>query len=325
MTENIPVVRLTAAQSPATAQSLSPQSDDDSATPSFSLAFAAAALETQAARALDVHGPAALRGAAAPNARSRESAQGDAARAAPTAQPASSHEASGALPRAEGSSARTEAAAQTSPHASAQTTAPTTQPTQPAAPFIGLIAASPSGAQPAPGASQNTTNVQAAARADAARPSGQAGRTALQTPTAPAARDNFAAATQNTFAKIAARNAEGASQFDIRLDPPELGRVEGRLTVQESGKAVLVLTFDNQAALDLFQRDEAALRAALENAGADTNGAAVDLEFRFEDQTPAESPPLFDGDGLIAETLIDDPVADRAPIPFSRGVVDIRI
>ncbi len=322
MTENIPVVRLTAAQSPATAQSLSPQSDDDSATPSFSLAFAAAALETQAARALDVHGPAASRGAAAPSARSRESAQGDAARAAPTAQPASSHEASGALARAEGSSARPEAAAQTSPHASAQTTAPTTQQ---AAPFIGLIAASPSGAQPAPGASQNTTNVQAAARADAARPSGQAGRTALQTPTAPAARDNIAAATQNTFAKIAARHAEGASQFDIRLDPPELGRVEGRLTVQESGKAVLVLTFDNQAALDLFQRDEAALRAALENAGADTNGAAVDLEFRFEDQTLDESPPLFDGDGLIAETLIDDPVADRAPIPFSRGVVDIRI
>ena len=36
---------------------------------------------------------------------------------------------------------------------------------------------------------------------------------------------------------IAARSQSGAKQFDIRLDPPELGRVEVRLSIDATGKA----------------------------------------------------------------------------------------
>ncbi len=47
------------------------------------------------------------------------------------------------------------------------------------------------------------------------------------------------AATPNTDAlavSIAARSMSGAKQFDIRLDPPELGRVEVRLSIDATGK-----------------------------------------------------------------------------------------
>ena len=37
--------------------------------------------------------------------------------------------------------------------------------------------------------------------------------------------------------EIAAKSQSGAKQFDIRLDPPELGRVEVRLSIDATGKA----------------------------------------------------------------------------------------
>ena len=54
---------------------------------------------------------------------------------------------------------------------------------------------------------------------------------------------------------IAARSQSGAKQFDIRLDPPELGRVEVRLSIDASGKTEAHLTADQPQTLDLLQKD----------------------------------------------------------------------
>ena len=50
-------------------------------------------------------------------------------------------------------------------------------------------------------------------------------------------RDDSAAPLPGMAVEIAAKSQSGAKQFDIRLDPPELGRVEVRLSIDASGKA----------------------------------------------------------------------------------------
>ena len=59
--------------------------------------------------------------------------------------------------------------------------------------------------------------------------------------------------------EIAARSQSGAKQFDIRLDPPELGRVEVRLSIDATGKAEAHLTADQPETLDLLQKDSRTL------------------------------------------------------------------
>lgn len=88
---------------------------------------------------------------------------------------------------------------------------------------------------------------------------------------------------------IARKLDDGASEFDLRLDPPELGRIEARLTLGDDGAARLLVKFDNQAAYDLFARDEAALRMAFADAGYNFGGGA--LAFVLEDRARAEGTP----------------------------------
>lgn len=85
-------------------------------------------------------------------------------------------------------------------------------------------------------------------------------------------------AVQESFTRlIANRLASGDTRFEVRLDPPELGRVDIRL---ESGeRSSLNLTFENQSSLDLFRRDEQALRALLSESGLELSD---NFEISFE-------------------------------------------
>ena len=86
-------------------------------------------------------------------------------------------------------------------------------------------------------------------------------------------------ANATEFAKLVAKKIAERSTFELRLDPPDLGRIEGRLQINRENEAALILKFDNQAAFDLFSRDEAALRSALHDAGLDAEDARLDLVF----------------------------------------------
>jgi flagellar hook-length control protein FliK len=70
-----------------------------------------------------------------------------------------------------------------------------------------------------------------------------------------------AAPNVNSLAvEIAARSQSGAKQFEIRLDPPELGRVDVRLSIDATGKAEAHLTADQPETLSLLQKDSGTLR-----------------------------------------------------------------
>jgi flagellar hook-length control protein FliK len=72
--------------------------------------------------------------------------------------------------------------------------------------------------------------------------------------------------------KIAARSANGENNFSIRLDPPELGRIEVNLNVNSDGHAQANLSADKPQTLELLQKDSSALERALKDAGLNLAG-----------------------------------------------------
>lgn len=91
--------------------------------------------------------------------------------------------------------------------------------------------------------------------------------------------------------EIATRANDGQHRFEIRLDPPELGRISVQLDVDATGKVTSHLLVDRPETLDLLRRDAPALERALQSAGLKTDGG---LEFSLRDQAPNrghEAPP----------------------------------
>ena len=82
---------------------------------------------------------------------------------------------------------------------------------------------------------------------------------------------------------IVSRAQAGSSQFDIRLDPPELGRIDVRLGVDSDGRVTSHVTVDRADTLQLLQDQQPQLQQALDQAGLKT--ADNGLQFTLRDQS----------------------------------------
>lgn len=227
--------------------------------PDFSYALAAATLERQASQSLKAHG-AAPGAASAPSQapRGRDQATystADAAVADETTAPESPGPDKTATPVGGASAGRQ--------------TAAVTGAVAPPALLATPVAASTPGAQGAARIADAIAAREAATRSETSKAA------------APAKAPAPTATPRPEFAEVLARRLEKTSVFEMRLDPPEHGRVEGRLAIADDGKAILSLTFDNQNAFDLFSRDEQLLRQTLTQAGLDF--AAGDFRFSYRE------------------------------------------
>jgi flagellar hook-length control protein FliK len=83
--------------------------------------------------------------------------------------------------------------------------------------------------------------------------------------------------------EIAAHAQAGRNRFEIRLDPPELGRIDVRLDVDRSGQVTSRLVVEKAETLDLLRRDSAELERALQQAGLKT--ADNSMQFTLRDQS----------------------------------------
>jgi len=88
---------------------------------------------------------------------------------------------------------------------------------------------------------------------------------------------------------IAARFSDGQRRFDIRLDPPDLGRVDVRLSVDRDGHVTSRLVAERADTLDLLRRDAPQLERALQDAGFKT--ADSGLQFSLRDQGFTDGSP----------------------------------
>jgi hypothetical protein len=80
---------------------------------------------------------------------------------------------------------------------------------------------------------------------------------------------------------IVAQARSGKSRFDIRLDPPELGRIDVQLNVDSGGNVSSRLIVERPETLDLLRRDAVALERALQDAGLNTGNG---MQFSLADQ-----------------------------------------
>lgn len=143
-------------------------------------------------------------------------------------------------------------------------------------------------------ASANLDNGATAARPasePASQPSGHAAVAAAHAATASVAHAPAAPAVTisqpipiNALAvEFAAQARAGNSRFEIRLDPPELGRIDVRLDVDRDGNVTSRLMIERADTYDLLRRDQSALERALQQAGLKTSDNA--LEFSLRDQS----------------------------------------
>jgi flagellar hook-length control protein FliK len=129
---------------------------------------------------------------------------------------------------------------------------------------------------------------------------------------------------------IVAKSQSGAKQFDIRLDPPELGRVEVRLSIDATGKASAHLSADQPQTLSLLQKDASVLTRALRDAGLDVSQNGLNFSLRQQsgqDSGGGANPGRRSARGLslTATTSIEATAASAAYSGSADGHLDIRV
>ena len=97
---------------------------------------------------------------------------------------------------------------------------------------------------------------------------------------------------------IAGKAFEGKNRFEIRLDPPELGRIEVKLDLDRDGRITSHIVADRPATLELLRNDAATLQRALDDAGLKT--ANNSLQFSLRDQNTSSNSSSTDERGKRA-------------------------
>ncbi|GEP05037.1 flagellar hook-length control protein FliK [Methylobacterium oxalidis] len=129
---------------------------------------------------------------------------------------------------------------------------------------------------------------------------------------------------------IGLRSLSGSNQFEIRLDPVELGRVDVRLEIdKERGTVTTHLVVERVETLALLQRDANGLQQALAQAGLDPSEGGINLSLRGDGQ-PGSGAEQREGQRRGAPLLAETPELrglDAAPLRSLRGLtgLDIRI
>jgi flagellar hook-length control protein FliK len=127
---------------------------------------------------------------------------------------------------------------------------------------------------------------------------------------------------------IAAKAFAGKNHFAIRLDPPELGRIEVHLDVDKDGRVTSHLVADRGDTLNLLQRDSSALQRALQNAGLKTSDNGLQFSLRDQSGYPQQDRSTSNSAHIVIE---DDTLPAIKAVQIAqrfaarRGGIDIRI
>lgn len=136
---------------------------------------------------------------------------------------------------------------------------------------------------------------------------------------APVSNDVAAVPLSGVAVAIASRAANGDSRFEIRLDPPELGRIDVRLDLGRDGSVSSRLVVERAETLDLLRRDAGNLERALQSAGLNTSGSG--LEFSLRDGSAQQRASLENFTKTDLLIVPDDDVAVTEAVRRAYGVL----
>jgi chemotaxis protein MotD len=130
--------------------------------------------------------------------------------------------------------------------------------------------------------------------------------------------------------EIAGQARAGNSRFEIRLDPPELGRIDVRLDVDRDGNVTSRLVIDRADTYDLLRRDQSTLERALQQAGLKTSDNSLEFQLRdqgFTNQQQQEDKSARGNTTLIADADANptEAASGYARMLRSGGGIDIRV
>jgi chemotaxis protein MotD len=130
--------------------------------------------------------------------------------------------------------------------------------------------------------------------------------------------------------ELAARVQSGASRFEIRLEPAELGRIDVRIEIDRHGQVSSHMTVEKPETLAMLKQDAPQLQRALADAGLKTFDGG--LQFSLGDQSqPRQNPLPGEQHGQRFHIRDDEAIAAAPPVrSYGRllgggGGIDIRV
>lgn len=130
--------------------------------------------------------------------------------------------------------------------------------------------------------------------------------------------------------EIGLRALQGLKEFQIRLDPAELGRVEVKLEIGEDNLVTAKVVVDRVETLHLLQRDARTLERAFEQAGLKSSDGGIDFSLRDQGQGARQERSEQDRD-RFGETggTVRAELPELTPLPIRRtlhvGALDLSI
>jgi flagellar hook-length control protein FliK len=133
--------------------------------------------------------------------------------------------------------------------------------------------------------------------------------------------------------EIGLRSLQGLKEFQIRLDPAELGRIDVKLEIGDDKSVTARVVVDRVETLHLLQREAKTLERAFEQAGLKSSDAGVDITLRDpgqqSDQGRREGWPDETEMGLAARRGGKSATIETPIIPIRRtlhvGALDLSI
>ena len=127
--------------------------------------------------------------------------------------------------------------------------------------------------------------------------------------------------------EITSKARDGKNSFDIRLDPPELGRIHVRLDVSRDGEITSHVIADRSDTLDLLRRDSGSLERALQDAGLKTANNGLQYSLRDHGFGRNDQPTQTAASSQLV--VSDEPAETILPVyrvlAGARAGVDIRV
>lgn len=135
----------------------------------------------------------------------------------------------------------------------------------------------------------------------------------------PHARPFAPAAPAQIAVSVARAVQDGVDRISIKLQPPELGRIDVRLDLGADGRVQAVLLAERPATLEMLQRDARELERALAGAGLDTGSGGLSFGLRSNGNGSGNAHggghgPAGDDRGGPS----DDRAADTSSLPLQR-------
>jgi flagellar hook-length control protein FliK len=124
---------------------------------------------------------------------------------------------------------------------------------------------------------------------------------------------NEAQMVQGVSVLLARAGKNQVSEFVIRMDPPELGRIEVQMKMSEDGTVQAVIASDNPNTHDLLRREASTIERALNESGFRTgnDGLSFNLKQHNSEQQrrdPEKYPPGSNNGGVAADDTIPSSV-----------------